>query len=185
MRVVLRLSHPKLSSKEIFDKIVEQFKIAKENDDLNLAHLDVGDDYAEYYTCCGNTWRVEFKEGNCYFSYEGTRAGLLRLQPFCPMLRWVDVFPNDAVLRLIVEFDIVREAGGSGRWVEFPRKFYDFEAIVVDYYTSTPAEWRLGPFDLLEKIGDGKAVILRNGRYPDRVVSYKDVYHSEQTEVVE
>jgi hypothetical protein len=153
---------------ELYRHILSAFKAAKEFDasSWDVASLIRSKNSATYVTCCGNEYflrRRKTKDGRVVrFGYRGTRAGLIRLQPFSPWLRWgeVDAGGGDLLVNI------------KGEWKVFPLK-------LVEYKTTTPKRWQVAWYEQIERLRErpGYAVIMAGPYSPRRVVKYRDVYH--------
>jgi hypothetical protein len=145
---------------ELYQHILNAFKSAKEADTWDVAQFEFTENSAIYITCCNNKYTVMQKDGKVYFGYEGTREGLLRLQPF-PTLKWGIVYREGGEL-------LVKT---NDEWRIFVLK-------VVEYKTSTPRRWKMAWHELLIPLYDkpSYAVIMMGAYFPRRVVKYKNVY---------
>jgi hypothetical protein len=129
------------------------FGEAKSEDDWNLAIFSEQEGQLVYRTCCGNTYKVT---ANGTFMYQGTREGLLRLQPF-PRLKWGTVAPHWATLHILLD----------GREESF-------ELEVVRYETTTPPEWGVEWSDSVRRVLEdpSKAVIISFEGHVKKIVPY-------------
>jgi hypothetical protein len=96
------------------------------------------------------------------FGYEGTRAGLIRLQPFKPWMEWVGMYAEGGELAVRIK----------GEWKLFTLR-------LVEYKTTTPKRWQVSWYEQIERLTEkpGYAVIMTGPFSPRRVVKYRDVYH--------
>jgi hypothetical protein len=148
---------------------LKAFKAAKKFDanSWDLARLVRGPNSARYITCCGNEYILRRKKVNgkplIRFGYVGTRAGLIRLQPFKPWMEWAGVYSEGGELAVRIKGD---------EWKLFTLK-------VVEYKTTTPRRWQVEWYEQIEKMIErpGYAVIMTGPFSPRRVVKYRDVYH--------
>jgi hypothetical protein len=166
MKVMFECDKP-----ELYDYILKAFKEAKEFDSnsWDVARLVRTKNSATYITCCGNEYylRRRKKDGKTVvrFGYRGTRAGLLRLQPFTGLkteLKWGEVDPGGGDLLVRI----------NNEWELFPLR-------LVEYKTTTPKRWNVAWYEQIEQLREkpGCAVIMAGPFSPRRVVKYRDVYH--------
>jgi hypothetical protein len=163
MKVMFECDQP-----ELFDYVLKAFKKAKEFDESSwdVAQLVRTRNSATYITCCGNKYILRRRKVNgktvVRFGYEGTRAGLIRLQPFAEWMKWGGMAPNGGELAVKIE----------GKWVLFTLR-------LVEYKTTTPKRWSVAWYEQIEKMLEkpGYAVIMAGPYSPRRVVKYRDVYH--------
>jgi hypothetical protein len=165
-------------AEEFYRCISNAFYEAKHEDDmsLSLASLVLDEEGLTYRTCCGNHYRIT-KTGK--FIYRGTRAGLLRLQPF-PRLRWAAAAHDWGVLQVIVRHVTVETKHlDNPRYWEVrtvPTEVRNFHLQVIRYETTTPPEWEVSWCSRIEKVYDGstvdKAVVVAFDGIVTRVVPY-------------
>jgi hypothetical protein len=163
MKVMFECDQP-----ELYSHVLKAFKAAKEFDanSWDVAQLVRGRNRATYITCCGNKYLLRRRKVNgktiVRFGYEGTRSGLIRLQPFAEWLRWGATYPNSGELAVRIK----------GEWVVFSLR-------LVEYKTTTPKRWQVAWYEQIEKMLEkpGYAVIMAGPYSPRRVVKYRDVYH--------
>jgi hypothetical protein len=128
-------------------------------DSLDLAELHYTPGSAKYITCRENSYSVEATEDGILFTFEGSREALQRLEPF-PEMRWMKKEERFAI-------------------IEVNNHLYELE--LVSYETSTPPDWNLMWFDVVEPIlqpdpdNPTEARVLRDGIEIKRV-QYKRVY---------
>ena len=181
MKVVFKCSDP-----EFFNYMLNEFKRAKENDDWDIATLNVEDSRAEYITCCGNVWFIEKISDEVLFGYEGTRAGAIRLQPFKPSVLWHTYDPP--VLEFVLEWKEVvcyDENGVKVGMCRIPVKVKRFELQVVKYSTTTPKRWQLEWYHQVEKIPDRNMAVIMSPHYPLMIVRYRNIYYDKALERME
>jgi hypothetical protein len=163
MKAVFESEQPQL-----FKHILGVFKAAKEFDSSSwdVAELIRTRNSATYITCCKNRYFLRRRRSGdgkviIHFGYEGTRAGLIRLQPFSPWMRWGEMDP-----------------GGGDLMVKVGNEWRVFSLRLVEYKTSTPRHWDVAWFEQIEKIRErpGYAVIMEGPFSPRRVVKYRNVY---------
>jgi hypothetical protein len=163
MKVMFECDQP-----ELFDHVLRAFKNAKEFDESSwdVAQLIKSKNSATYVTCCGNRYILRRRKIGerivVRFGYEGTRAGLIRLEPFKEWLRWGATYADGGELAVKIKDE----------WVLFSLK-------LVEYKTTTPRRWNVAWFEQIEKMLErpGYAVIMAGPYSPRRVVKYRDVYH--------
>jgi len=121
-----------------------------------------------------------------YFFYEGTRKGLLRLQPFRE-LRFTFINDFGATLEYVEEWEVVdtidARTGKVVHSVCVPKRVRCFELQVVEHETTTPKEWNVRWYETVERVpGTDTAVIMDrpHGGYVRMIVPYKNVYTGEQ-----
>jgi len=169
--------------KELYECVLTAFREAKKADEWDLATLVVSEDRAEYVTCCGNVW---WATTDGYFGYRGTRAGLLRLEPFKNRLRLIPVVCYDdvAVLEYVEEWEEVKvknETEEVIRWERVPKRVRRFRLRVVEHETTTPPEWGVQWYEVVQRIPDTEfAVIVTDDCIIRRLVPYKNVYKQQQ-----
>jgi hypothetical protein len=154
---------------ELYKHVLNAFKNAKKADaeSWDVAQLVIGKNSATYITCRGNKYILRRKKNGkvvVRFGYEGTRAGLIRLQPF-PDLEWGATY----------------ESGGE-LLVKVGDEWRMFLLRLVKYKTATPKSWKVAWYEQIEKLTErpGYAVIMSGPFIPRRVVKYRDVYHQER-----
>jgi hypothetical protein len=153
---------------ELFKHILSAFKKAKEFDanSWDVAQLIKSKNSATYVTCCGNKYLLRRRKVNgktiVRFGYEGTRAGLIRVEPFKEWLRWGMTDPGGGELAVKIKDE----------WVLFTMK-------LVEHKTTTPKRWQVAWYEQIERLTEkpGYAVIMSGPFSPRRVVKYRDVYH--------
>jgi hypothetical protein len=163
MKVMFESEEPKL-----FEYVLKAFKKAKEFDanSWDVAQLVRTKNSATYITCCGNRYYLRRRKVNgktiVRFGYEGTRAGLVRLQPFMKWLRWGGTYTDGGELGVKIKDE----------WVLFSLR-------LVEYKTTTPKRWQVAWYEQIERLTEkpGYAVIMAGPYSPRRVVKYRDVYH--------
>jgi len=177
MKVVFECDDP-----ELYDCIKCAFLNAKLADVCDMAKLEISENSAVYTTCRGNKWFIK-RDEKVLFGYEGTRSGAVALMPFRNLdnyaLYWDVLDHENPVLAIVLEWQnvSVQEGDNEIETRRIPKVIKRFKVSLMEYVTSTPPEWELAWYDQVQRIpGDTKAVVMR-GKYPLRIVDYKDVYH--------
>jgi hypothetical protein len=149
--------------RSFYNVMAEVFMRAKMTDleSFDLAELHVAPGYAKYVTCRNNVYVVQMSSDGVIFSFEGSREALQRLEPFKWFgVEWVEKGENYGVLEV-----------NDRR----------YELRLIEYQTSTPPEWKLMWFDVVEPIlqpdpeNPVEAIITRDGKEIAKV-PYKRVY---------
>jgi hypothetical protein len=133
---------------------------AAERKCFDIAELHYSFAEVSYITCCRNRYTAKLTEDGVIFEFEGSREALNRFQPFYGRMLWRQKDERVAIL----------EVDG-----------HSYELELVDYRTTTPPEWRLMWFDVVEPIlspdpdNPTEAKILRDNVEIKRV-PYRRVY---------
>jgi hypothetical protein len=131
-----------------------------ERESWDLAGLVYTYDEVTYITSCDNRYAVKLTDEGVIFEFEGSREALQRLEPFRGRMVWKQKAERAAVL----------EVDGCS-----------YELELIEYRTTTPPEWQLVWFDVVEPIfspdpdNPTEARVLRDDVEIKRV-PYKRVY---------